>query len=210
MPEPLEPDGSNHVFFEFIRMPDSFGFGDYVESGIVIPCVYKGEKVNFTSQMYLDCHPPIAAGREIWGFPKKLGSPKLEVVHDTLVGTLHYGNEQIALGTMQYKHKNLLCPNNDPHNFNADSIIKKIAKTQVNLKLIPCVTGETFIAQLVGYNPTDINVIGAWGGDARLHLIPHVNAPVADLPVLEVIEGIHFVADLTLPYGRILHDYLKK
>ena len=28
LPEPLEPDGSNTVLYEFIRMPDSTGFGD--------------------------------------------------------------------------------------------------------------------------------------------------------------------------------------
>lgn len=38
LPEPLERDGSNTVLYEFIRMPDSSGFGDYTESGIVIPC----------------------------------------------------------------------------------------------------------------------------------------------------------------------------
>jgi len=43
-----------------------------------------------------------------------------------------------------------------------------------------------------------------------LHLIPHVNAPVADLPVKRVLSGYHFIADLTLPYGRILYDYLKE
>ena len=75
LPEPLEPDGSNTVLYEFIRMPDSSGFGDYTESGIVIPARFRGEPVNFTAQMYLDCDPPIAGGREIWGFPKKLASP---------------------------------------------------------------------------------------------------------------------------------------
>jgi acetoacetate decarboxylase len=38
--------------------------------------------------------------------------------------------------------------------------------------------------------------------------VPHVNAPVADLPVRRVLNGTHFIADLTLPYGRVLHDYL--
>jgi acetoacetate decarboxylase len=85
---------------------------------------------------------------------------------------------------------------------------KKLSKTQVNLKLIPHVDGSHAIAQLVAYNLTDITVKGAWAGPARLHLIPHVNAPVADLPVKKVIGGMHFVADLTLPYGRVLHDYL--
>jgi len=27
-----------------------------------------------------------------------------------------------------------------------------------------------------------------FSGPARLHLIPHINAPVADLPVLSVVE----------------------
>jgi acetoacetate decarboxylase len=62
LPEPLEPDGSNYVFYEFIRMPDSAGFGDYTESGQVIPAVLNGEHVNFTAQMYLDDEAPIATG----------------------------------------------------------------------------------------------------------------------------------------------------
>jgi len=64
------------------------------------------------------------------------------------------------------------------------------------------------IAQLVCYNLVDIRVKGAWSGPARLQLFAHVNAPVADLPVIRVLGGLHFIADLTLPYGRILHDYL--
>jgi acetoacetate decarboxylase len=39
-------------------------------------------------------------------------------------------------------------------------------------------------------------------------LFAHVNAPVADLPARKVVGGLHFVADLTLPFGRVLHDYL--
>jgi len=39
-------------------------------------------------------------------------------------------------------------------------------------------------------------------------LIPHVNAPVADLPIRQIIGGKHFVGDLSLPHGRVLHDYL--
>jgi acetoacetate decarboxylase len=31
---------------------------------------------------------------------------------------------------------------------------------------------------------------------------------VADLPVRSMLGGLHFIADLTLPYGRVIHDYL--
>ncbi len=210
LPEPLEPDGSDTVLYEFIKMPDSSGFGSYIESGIVIPAHYQGEAVNFTSQMYLDIESPISGGREIWGFPKKLAQPTLTVREDTLTGTLDYAGERVALGTMRYKQEQLtydlqgetVCTSC------VETIAQKMAKTQVNLKWIPQVDGEPAIAQLVAYNLTDLTVKGAWSGPARLHLIPHVNAPVADLPVRQVVGGMHFIADLTLPYGRVLHDYL--
>jgi acetoacetate decarboxylase len=36
-----------------------------------------------------------------------------------------------------------------------------------------------------------------------------VMADVAKLPVLEVIGGTHFIADLTLGLGEVVHDYLR-
>jgi acetoacetate decarboxylase len=104
VPEPLEVDDAV-VKYEFIRMPDSAGFGDYTESGQVIPVTYKGEKGAYVHSMYLDDEAPIAGGREIWGFPKKLASPKLSHENEILVGTLHYGSVLCAVATMGYKHK---------------------------------------------------------------------------------------------------------
>lgn len=210
VPEPLEPDGSHQVLYEFIRMPDSTGFGDYTETGIVIPCRYRGEAVNFVAQMYLDCEPPISGGREIWGFPKKLAEVSLKVNRDTLAGRLEYAGQPVALASMAYKHENVICGHNGSLVCDPAPLVQKLSKTQVNLKLIPHVDGTLAIAQLVAYNLVDIRIRGGWHSPARLHLIPHVNAPVADLPVRRVLGGTHFVADLTLPYGRVLHDYLEE
>jgi acetoacetate decarboxylase len=199
LPEPLEPLDQPLVHYEWIKMPDSTGFGSYTESGLVIPCRFKGEEVNFVSQMYLDDDPPIVAGREIWGFPKKYAHPKLEIVKDTLTGTLEYAGQQVAMGTMGYKHETMAG--------NGEKTTASLSKTAINLKLIPGVDGRAEICQLVAYNLTDITVKGSWMGPARLHLVPHVNAPVADLPVRKVIGAHHFIADLTLPYGRVVFDY---
>ncbi|MFL1781304.1 putative acetoacetate decarboxylase N-terminal domain protein [Candidatus Hepatincolaceae symbiont of Richtersius coronifer] len=46
VPAPLQPDGSNKVLYEFIKMPNSSGLGDYTESGVVIPCNFNGAPVN--------------------------------------------------------------------------------------------------------------------------------------------------------------------
>jgi acetoacetate decarboxylase len=208
VPEPLEPNKDGIVIYEFLRMPDSSGFGDYTESGLVIPCTFGKEEVNYTVQMYLDCSPPITGGREIWGFPKKYALPKLEVVHDTLTGTLIYAGQLVAMGTMGYKRENLL-HHGSKYQDDIDSVIAKLSKTQVNLKIIPHVNGSLEVAQLIAYNMTDVEVKGAWVGPARLHLVPHINAPVADFAVKSIIGGSHFIADITLPYGRVIHDYLK-
>ena len=90
VPEPLQVEEAV-VKYEFIRMPDSTGFGDYTESGQVIPVSFEGRKGAYAHCMFLNDEPPIAAGRELWGFPKKLADPSLRVEVDTLVGTLDYG-----------------------------------------------------------------------------------------------------------------------
>src|SRR5258708_30380754 len=90
VPEPLELT-EPVVTYEVIRMPDSTGFGDYTESGQVIPVRFRGRKGGYTHCMFLNDEPPIAGGRELWGFPKKLANPTLHVEIDQLVGTLDYG-----------------------------------------------------------------------------------------------------------------------
>src|SRR3981081_4931227 len=86
-------------------MPDSTGFGDYTESGQVIPVSFQGRRGGYTHCMFLDDEPPMAGGRELWGFPKKLANPTLHVEIDTLVGTLDYGPVRVVTATMGYKHK---------------------------------------------------------------------------------------------------------
>lgn len=198
VPEPLEV-AEPIVNYEFIRMPDSTGFGDYTKSGQVIPVIYDGKPGNYTHAMYLDDHPPLAGGRELWGFPKKLARPKLAIEVDTLVGTLDYGSIRVATGTMGYKHWTL----------DAAVVGKALAEIpNYLLKIIPHVDGTPRICELVRYHLENVRMRGAWGGPVALDLSPHALAPVADLPVLEVLGAKHYVADLTLGLGTVVHDYL--
>jgi acetoacetate decarboxylase len=145
------------VKFEFIRMPDSTGFGDYTEAGQVIPVGFRGERGGYTHAMYLNDYPPIAGGRELWGFPKKLAA---------------------------------------------------VAAPGYLLKIIPHVDGSARICELVRYFCEDITIKGAWEGPASLELLHHALAPVAALPVREVVSGVHILTDLTLGLGTVVHDYL--
>ena len=197
VPEPLEVT-EPLVKFEFIRMPDSTGFGDYTESGQVIPVRLAGVAGVYAHAMYLNDHPPIAGGRELWGFPKKLATPKLETEIDTLVGTLDYGKVCIAKATMGFKHREV-----DPA-----TVLAALAAPNFLLKIIPHVDGTPRICELVRYYTTQVTLKGAWSGPASLELHPHALAPVAGLPVLQIVSALHFVADLTLDLGEVVYDYL--
>ena len=197
VPEPLTVEEAL-VRYEFIRMPDSTGFGDYTESGQVIPVSFRGRKGAYTHCMFLNDHPPIAGGRELWGFPKKLASPMLRTEIDMLVGTLDYGDVRVATSTMGYKYGAI----------DADITRAALAGPNFLLKIIPHVDGTPRICELVEYRLEDIVIKGAWTGPGSLSLAPHALAPVADLPVLDVVSAQHFVADLTLGLGKVVHDYL--
>ena len=201
VPKPLELDERQAlVKYEFIRMPDSSGFGDYTESGQVIPVSFQGRRGSYTHSMFLNDEAPIAGGRELWGFPKKFAQPTLRTETDTLVGTLDYGPLRVATGTMGYKHRGA----------DLAQVRASLAEPNFLLKIIPHVDGTPRICELIEYHLEDVVLKGAWTGPAALQLSPHALAPVADLPVLELVSAIHIMADLTLGLGKVVHDYLRR
>jgi acetoacetate decarboxylase len=203
VPEPLEVAGDT-VAYEFIRMPDSTGFGDYTESGQVIPVRFKAadgtvQEGGYVHAMYLDDDAPIAGGREIWGFPKKLGSPKITHESETLVCTLHYGSVLCVSASMGYKHRTL-----DPA-----AVLRGLARPNFMIKIIPHVDCTPRICELVRYYVEEVTLKGAWSGPAAIQLFEHALCDVARLPVRGVVSASHFVTDLTLGLGEVVHDYLR-
>ncbi|MGW7421706.1 acetoacetate decarboxylase [Streptomyces sp. NPDC054813] len=197
VPEPLrvtEP----LVRFEVMRMPDVTGLGDYTESGQLAVVEYEGEAGEYSLSMYVDNFPAIASGREIGAFPKKLGRPRLYVDQDTLVGTLDYGSLPVARATMGYKHRPLA----------TEKAREELTLPTFMLKKLPHYDGTPRICELVRTQIGDLTVKGAWTGPARLQLLAHALAPLADLPVLEVVSASHILTDLTLGRARVVHDYL--
>ena len=186
------------VKYEFIRMPDASGLGDYTESGQVVPVTLNGEAGGYTARLYLDSVPGILSGREILGYPKAFGKPKLEVRDDCLVGTLDHSGVRIATATMAYKYAEL----------DKNAIKKSLEAPGFLLKIVPNADGSPRICELIKFYVDDITVKGAWSGPASLELHPHALAPVATLPVLEIVSATHIVADLALNAGEIAHDYL--
>ncbi|MFE3032097.1 acetoacetate decarboxylase [Streptomyces canus] len=198
VPEPLRID-EPLVRFEVMRMGDVSGYGPYTEAGQAIPVTFEGERGEYLHAMYLDNFPATASGREVAAYPKVIGSPSLFVDSGALVGTLDYGTLRVATATMGYKH----------HELDRREAEAQIAVPTFMLKTVPGYDGTPRVQELVRTRITDLTVKGAWTGPARLQLFAHVLAPLADLPVLEVVSASHILTDLTLNGVEPVHDYLK-
>ncbi|CAM3929397.1 acetoacetate decarboxylase [Nocardiopsis rhodophaea] len=197
VPEPLriaEP----LVRFEVMKMGDVTAYGPYVEAGQAIPVDFGGERGEYLHAMYLDNFPATAAGREVSAYPKVMGTPALYPDHAALVGTLDYGSVRVATATMGYKH----------HPLDPDLAREEIAVPTFMLKTVPGYDGAPRVCELVRTRITDLVVTEAYTGPARLQLFEHVLAPLADLPVREVVSASHIITDLTLAPAVPVHDYL--
>jgi acetoacetate decarboxylase len=196
VPEPLVvEDPVVNLTFLFMVAP---GLGDYYEVSQGISVSLNGKPLSFRPAMYASNVAAILNGREIWGLPKKFGLPMLSVQHDTFVGTLEYSGCLVARATMGYKHREM----------DLDEARKSLSVPCVVLKIMPHVDGKPRILELVSFEYQDLVIKGAWTGPGDLELFHHALAPLAQLPVREIISVSHTVCDVTLPCGKIVYDYL--
>jgi acetoacetate decarboxylase len=187
------------VKYQFVKMPDAWKFGSVYSSGNIIPVSFEGIDGNYEYAMFFNSPGAISSGREIFGFPKKFANPNLEVDNDSLLGTLHYGKDLIATGTMGYKHNEL----------KVNEIEEGLKKPLYLFKTIPNVDGTPLACQINQVNLIDIKVKGAWSGPATLELHPHALADVAKFPIKKIISATHYITDYTIPFGKTIIDYLK-
>jgi len=199
VPAPLEID-EPLVRFEVMKMNDVTGYGPYTEAGQAIQVVFDGERGEYLHAMYLDSFAATASGREVSAYPKVMGSPKLYADNGALVGTLDYGTLRVATATMGYKQFEL-----DRREAEAEITVPTFM-----LKTIPAYDGTLRVQELVRTEITDVVVKAAYTGPARLQLFQHVLAPLADLPVLEVVSASHIITDLTLAPAKPVHNYLEE
>ncbi len=203
VPEPLELPEEPLVRFEMMRMPDTTGYGDYTECGLAIPVLFNGQMGEYLHMMYLDNFEATASGREAHGYPKKPGHPRYFLDDNTLVGTLDYGRSEplrVATATMTYKYYPLT----------KEQAMAQLTEPIYMLNMIPGYDDKPRVCELnvVRNKPENIRLIEAWAGNARLQMFDHVNCPMNDLPVREIVSCSHIIADMKLSAPEVIYDYL--
>jgi acetoacetate decarboxylase len=88
--------------------PDST-IGPYYEAATFIEVKYKGDSGNtrglYCNSMFVDSDIAMAAGREIWGFPKKYAEMQLKESKDKVIGTLKRKGSELIKATINLEEK---------------------------------------------------------------------------------------------------------
>jgi acetoacetate decarboxylase len=198
MPPQLEPLAPR-VIVHLYRMHDADWFGSYGESAFQIPVRHAASGTDgvYSPLLFVESDGGVAAGREIYGQPKKGGEIELGPDGDLLVGRLRRNGIDVVTATMPYKQQPAAREELDALGFG----------TNINLKTIPAVDGSGYaVRELTAREFEDVVVHEVWRGQGTVELRPNAQAPAYLLPVVEVEAAFHWRVDFTLPYGRVLED----
>ena len=196
VPQPLIPDPKGAMFAQISRFFTS-GFGSYHEIILVALASFKGRPVNYALSLVLDNDIAICGGREIWGFPKKLGRVTLSDRDGVMLGTVERGGLPLVRAAMQIGD---LCK---PGELGGSA-------EYVQLKMIPSVRRDAppEVMQLTSTTLRNIVMRDTFKGAATLEFLPSPVDRFCDIPVVKVTGGYFYRADFTLDDGDIIHDYL--
>ncbi len=203
VPEPLIPNPGNLavVYVAHLNVENVVtGVLEYLEAAVLVPAVLPTTKAvgNYAVSLYLNTSVGIAAGREIWGFPKK-------DAHLTFVEKDGHIN-----GRVERFGKLLL---------NVDATLQKKLEpgpdkpqTLFVEKIIPSArrNAPPDVWQLVSSTNVDNRTRETWAGTGKLELATGPEDPLGRIEVLETVGAQLIVTDFTMDYGEVLHDYLAK
>ena len=197
IPAPLELAGDLCVVHVY-RMHDAEWFGVYCESAFQLPVVLPGgTPAVYSPFLVLESDGAVAAGRELYGQPKKHGQVSLAPDGDLLVGRVARNGIEIATATTVWKQR--------PAAGGELEALVPGAALNVNLRVLP--EDGSMRRELVAREFADLELHEAWVGPATLELRPNAQVPVHLLAVREVVLGLHRVLDLSLPPGHVVHRY---
>jgi acetoacetate decarboxylase len=173
-------------------------FGPYHEAILGVNCLWQGAPKFYIAHIAVTTVPPLVAGREIWGYPKKLAHIELEQEAEFLRGTVERP-AGVRLVTAVARLERPL-----PAGAGADG------GGVLSLRVIPSAEeGEPpALAQLIEVRNTGTQTHEAWSGSATLH---YDTASALDpwhcLPVGKVLSAAYTRYDFVLPHGRIVRTY---
>lgn len=169
-------------------------FGPYNEAILALLVEHKGKPLTYIQQIMVTTEPPMLAGREIWGFPKKLAAIDFKSERDMIFGTLERpAGIRLASAVMRSER-----PAAPAHG---------APRNGVSLRLIPAAEerAERPLCAEIIETVTENKVHEAWEGTGSVSFAEHSALdPWGRFPVKRVLGATYMVYDMVLPCGRVI------
>lgn len=193
IPEPLALSEPGTAVLSFFEYPWTT-FGPYNEAILSLLVEHRGKRLSYIQQIMVTTEPPMLAGREIWGFPKKLAAIDFRSERDMIYGTLERpAGIRIASAVMRPERPARAHPGPP--------------RAGVSLRVIPAAeTGaERPLCAEIIETVTETKTHEAWEGTGSVALAENsVLDPWSRFPVKRLVGATYTVYDMVLPCGRVI------
>ena len=187
LPKPLKPS-SLPLAAAFIAEYPNTNLGPFWEAAIEVQAQYKDLVGIYCPFMYVSNDIALAVGREVWGYPRKIGTMKHVRRGNRITATLDRQNQRLM--TIKVK----LTDEGDWIDTGPN----------LNLKLIPSIDGTKYAVKQITATDVKFSIHKGLSGDAELILKGSKADPINIVPVEEIMTGLYFDLDIDVPLGKTL------
>jgi acetoacetate decarboxylase len=196
LPAPLALSDPATAILSFYEYPWTT-FGPYNEAILSLLVEHNRRPMNYIMHIAVTTEPPMLAGREIWGFPKKLAQIEFKNDRDMICGTLERpAGIRLASAIVRPER-----PAANGHS---------AAPSPVSMRLIPSPeeNGRPSCADLIE-TLAEVRVIEAWTGVGSIAFAESSRLdPWNRLPVKRVVQATYMLSEMTLGFGKVI-DHLE-
>ena len=193
IPAPLALSEPATAVLSFYEYPWTT-LGPYNEAILSLLVEHKGRPLTYIQQIMVTTEPPMLAGREIWGFPKKLAAIGFRSERDMIYGTLERP-AGIRIASAVIRPERPAEPRGGP------------ARSGVSLRVIPAADADAerpLCAEIIE-TVTENKTHEAWDATGSVAFAEHSALdPWGRFPVKRVLGATYMVYDMVLPCGRVI------
>lgn len=190
IPPPLEY-ASNHFTAFVMVVTDIEGLRPYEEGGIQIPVVYRGERGIITAYEYTTTDDALCAGREIWGYPKKL-------IERGFIAS----RKGSIRGTVERLGHRIIDIELITGGGFAPPAWDVVSEKRFQVKSVPAAGGGLDVHKVISVALEDSQVMELVEGEGRLSLEPSAHDPLYRLGPTEVLGANYLVGSFVLARGQ--------
>jgi acetoacetate decarboxylase len=185
-------------------------FGTYNEAILLVRTKFEGEAYSYCPFIYVDAEAPMAAGREIWGWPKKFAELRFD-----FGGRGQGYREQFVYTVERPAGKRIMTMNMSPERPAVPDdlgglpmlTLRKIPNSEAGKPPSVCELVRTDVEMAV--HKSVEGTPDLWSGRVSVTMDSASEMdPLHHFAPTKMLNGFYGTFDWTLPQGRVLKDYV--